>query len=403
MAKKEYKVRRVRDEEDRRTGSADYLTMEEGEKFLGYALFEGDPKEDEPGYFEFIEHWNQAARRSIPCAGDDCIYCEDGDRPRNRAKSLWFVVKDNKGSEVNKVMTFNLNSKLIKLVTELRGEGDKIKGQLFRVSLLDDRGSYSLVPKAGKALPAKEIKEHLKDAPDWEAILTAALKKAMEGVAVARAMDDDDDDPDDEETPAAKKSGKGKGKEKDTEPEPDEDQEWPDDGLDEVEVTVAKVEKEGNWIEVTADGYEDSIKVWTTEGIEFDLSSLDKGDEVTISTGEKDSDGEYVLSAEPETGGGDDPAADDPDESELPDAIEGDVFEIVSMDASESIMDVKNDELEFTLYFIDTVPVDFDDYEEGDKIVVTAEKDTSGDLVATEVPTKKKTGKGGKGGKKKGK
>jgi len=191
--------------------------------------------------------------------------------------------------------------------------------------------------------------------------------------------------------------------------------------LDEEEVTVAKVDKEGNWIEATSDEYDGKVKVWTTDSIEFDLTDLSKGDTVTVSADGPDDDGEYILNAEPETEGAepdddDDDAAKDDGEAEggdLPDAIEDEEFTVTAIDTSESTIDVENDELEleFTLYFLDKGPaskVDFDDYEEGAKIKVSAEKDSQGDMVATEIPevvTEKKSKKSGaktSGGKKKG-
>jgi hypothetical protein len=422
--KQTWAPKRVRSEDERGGGSSDYLTLDEGEKFQGYALFEGDPSQDEPGYYEYMEHWDQASRRSVPCAGDDCPFCEDGDRPRTRAKSLWLVTSTNKGDKLDppELRIFNLNYNLIKQFTEMRGEGDKIKGKLFRVSKLDDRGNHSLVPKAD-TLKASEVKEHLKSsaAPDFDALVTGQLRKAMEGISVSRALDDDDDDDEDEgKKSKSKKSDKGaKDKKKskakaepDDDDDDDDEKEWPDDGLDEATITVKKVEKEGNWIEATSEDYEGVVKVWTTEGIDFDLTDLSKGDEITVTTAAKDDDGEYVLSEEPEAAA--EPEDEDEDEKEdddenesndLPDEIEDEEFEIVSIDIPESTMEVKGEELEFTLYILDTMEIDLDDYEEGDKIKVTAEKDSQGDLVATEVPTKVKAkkdkgGKAAKGGKK---
>lgn len=389
---KEYRPRRVRSEDERSTGNSQYITLtEDGEKFLGYALFEGDPAEDEPGYYEYLEHWDVASRRSIPCPGpDDCPFCEDGDKPKDRAKSLWLVTKDEKGNVFDpaELRIYNLNSILIKQVTEMRSEGDKVKGRLFRVTRTDDRGNYVLMPKT-EALKASEVKEALKDdgVPDFDKMVTATLRKAMDGLSVRRALDDDDDD--DEPRAKKTKTKTSKGKASKNSAEPDTTDEWPAD-LDEETVTVKKADKSGDWIEVEHDDYEGSVKVWTTDDIEFDLTNLGKGDEVTVTATGPDEDGDYILSDEPTTEEPEEPE-EEKEEGDLPDLIEDETFEVVEVDAAESTIEVKSDDLdlEFTLYFLDTgdaAKVDFDDYEPDMKIIVSAEKDSQGDMVATAIP-----------------
>lgn len=391
-----WRPRRVRSE-DERGGSSGFLSLDEGQKFLGYALFAGDPAKDEPGYYEYLQHWDTKTNRSIPCAGDDCPFCEEGDKPRDVALTLWNVLKDERGNELGEngdgeLRIFRANSILIKQLTEMRAEQEKIKGVQFRVTRLDDRGNYMLQPKT-KNLPATQVKELLKskDAPDFDQMVTSQLNKAMEGLSVARAMDDDDDD-----KPAKKKKAKAKAK-----PEPEANGDWPD-SLDEDTVTVKKVAKDGNWIEVESDEYEGTKKVWTTDGIEFDLTDLSKGDEVTLTTGEQDDDEEYILTDEPVTAeeeAEEEDAEEEDDEKgakaaaddELPDSIEDEQFSVVSIDTTNQTIDVKNDDLdlEFTLFFLDKGPaskVDFDDYEEGTVIKIDAEKDSIGDMVATKVP-----------------
>lgn len=387
MASKTWTPRRIRSEDERGSGSSEYMSLDEGEKFLGNALFEGNPAEDETGYYEYLEHWHQGTKRSIPCAGDDCPMCEEGDRPRTRAKSLWLVTKDQKGTELDppKLMTFNLNYNLIKQFTEMRGEGDKIKGRQFRVSKLDDRGNHSLMPKT-EILKATEIKALLKskEAPDFEQAVTGQLRKAMEGFAIARALDDDDEEDEPANTTRAKKAPAKAAKAKKSE-------DWPEEGED-LEVSVMEVDAE-NWIMVGASDYDEDAKVWGT--VDLDLTDLEEGDDITISYITDDEDDKVATAFEkPEAEEPEEetPAkskkkpAPEPDENDLPDEIEDEEFVVVATDASEDTMEVKNDELEFTLYFIEGVNVDMDDYEPGAKIKVSAEKDSIGDLVATEVP-----------------
>jgi len=389
---KEWKPRRVRSEDDR-GGSSGYIQLDEGESFQGYALFEGDPSKDEPGYYEYLEHWVTSPKgHSVPCAGDSCPYCEDGDKPRDRAKSLWLVTRNEKKDELDppELRIFNLNSILIKQITEMRGEGDKIKGKLFRVNRVDDRGNYVLTPK-NESLKADAVKTALKDkdAPDFDKLVTSQLRKAMEGEKLSRELEDDDEDEDEKPKGAKAKGDKKDKKKKETE-------EWPDE-LDEETVTVVSVEEDGNYFTAKHDDYDGEKDIYTTKGIEFDFSDLEEDQEVTVSA-EVDGDGDYILSGEPEVEDEEpeEGKKKDDEDDELPDAIEDEEFEVVSIDANESTIDMKNDDIEFTLYFLDQGPaseVDFDDYSEGDKVTISAEKDSSGDLVATEIPKKKKAKK----------
>lgn len=474
-------VKRIRDEAEYKSGgNSDFIGLDEGEKFLGHFLGTADPKIDDPAFFPYKMHWN--GKTSVPCDDTDCIYCADGDKPRSKAYTLWLVTIDEAGKKLGKpagsgeLRIFDMPVTVIKQFNEMRSEGDKVQGKMFRVSRPDEK-TYVLVPKETKPLSKTQINELVKsdDAPDFEQMLTNKLKKAMEGTAVQRALEDDDDEPAAKSgDKAGKKGGKGKGKAAKEEPETGE---WPDEGLDEVTVTVSEAtEDDGNSIEVTHEDYEGAVKVWTTDDIDFDLSDLSEGGEVTITTGAKDDDGEYVLTAEPEVAGGakkdDDDAPEDiedetfellkvskakktivvehngdelelvggddidlegwkkghmavvsaeydadeetweltaiaePEEEaepakdgdDLPDEIEGAEMEVTEVDEPNSTIDVKDEEYEFTLYFLDTMKVDFDDFSVGDKITVTAEKDRSGDLVATEIPEKVGGKKGGKKG-----
>lgn len=418
MAKsKQWTPKRVRNEEDRNTGSAGFIDLTDGQNFLGYALFDGDPAKDEPGYYEYLQHWVTGAKggRSVPCAGDDCPFCEDGDKPRDVAYTAWLVLKDADGNELNdgegQVLAFRMNSILIKQVTEMRGEDESPKGTLFRVSRLDDRGNYVMSAKPKKPLSAAKVKEVLKESDiDFDAMVTNRLKKAMEGVALARAVDADDDD--DGEDKKAAKGGKKGGKKKE-EPEEPETEEWPAKAK-ELEVTVSSVDDDGNFINVTHDDYDGEALIYTSEKIEFDLTDLEEDQVVTVSY-KSDDDGDFILSAEPEPAEAEDPDEDEKkkedEDNDLPDEIDDEQFEVVSVDGENSTMEVKSDDLdlEFTLYFLDrgkASKVDFDDYEEGTIIKLSAEKDTTGDMVATQVPEvvedekpAKKTAKGGKGGK----
>jgi hypothetical protein len=297
-----YTPRRVTDEEERSKYSSEFIQLDKGEKFIGYALFQGDPKEAEDGYFEYWEHYDPGLGKrgqSVPCAGDDCPYCEDGEKPRNRAKSAWLVTQmGDKKLKEPQVMTFTMGPQIIRQLSELRQEGDKIKGRLFRVSRPEER-EYVVAPKT-ETIKVAEVKEAMKAAPNFEKQLTVTLKRAMERALMSKALDDDDDAPakpkrddDEDEKPKGKK-----GKAAEEEPEDETPAEWPDSLEDEL-VTVGDIDGDGNFFEATSDSYEGAKNVYTTKGIEFDLTDLSEGQSVTISA-TQDSDGDYILDGEPE-------------------------------------------------------------------------------------------------------
>lgn len=384
---KEWKPVRVRSEDERSGGSSDYISLEEGQNFVGYALFEGDPAVDEPGYYEYLEHWHNASQRRIPCAGADCPLCEDGDKPKTRAKTLWLVTKDEKKNVLDPpaLRIFNFNWNIIKVFTEMRAEGDKIKGRSFRISRLDDRGNYAILPKDDK-LTATDVKAHAKakEAPDFEAIVTAQLRKAMEGLAVARAMRDDDDD--DAATPVTDaKGGAKKGKEAPA-PEPEDDPEgWPETAED-LQVTVSEVDEQ-NFILVDHDDYGTGEKVWGTK--KLDLTDLAEGDTIIIDYFTDDENDKVASTFEKQEAPEPADNAEGGSTNDLPDKIEGMELEVTGeCDTQNGTIPVRSEELEtdFLLWVLDTMKPDWDDFTEGVKFTVTAEKDQMGDLVATEMP-----------------
>ena len=364
MAKKEWKPRRVRSEDERGSGSSDYIQLDEGEKFLGYALFAGDPAEDEPGYYEFLQHWVQTGKggRSVPCAGDDCPFCEDGEKPRDVANTLWLVTKDEKGNDLGdgELRIFKANSIVIKQLTEMRSEDDPIYGIQFRVSRMDDRGNYVLQPKP-KKLTKSQVKEALKDGPDFDAMVTSQLRKAMEGVAVARALDDDDDD--EEEKKSSKKKDKGKAAKESKSKSKD----WPDE-LDEEEVEVVSVDDDGNFFTAKSESYKGTKDIYTNDDIEYDLTDLSEGDTVTVTTGEMDGEGDYILSAEPEVDGGG--GGDDDEHPELEDAT----VTITKVSKKNNSITVEDEDDNETI-LVGAEDDMFEDYTKGEVVVVSAEWD----------------------------
>lgn len=395
MAKKQWEVARVRDEAERKSGSSDFISLDEGEKFLGYFLGEGDPKIDDPAYFEYKTHWT--GKTSVPCAGENCPLCEEGDRPRTKAMTLWLVLIDPAGSKLGpdgegELRIWDMSISVIKQLTELRGEDEKLKGRLFRASRPDEK-TYMLLPKT-ESLTATQVKALLKsdNAPDFEQLLTTKLRKAMEGVAVARALEDDDDDapnPGGKKAPA-KAAGKGKAAaaEEPDDDTPDAPEDMPEEAAG-LEVTVNSVDDENFiWVEL---GDNDPVQVWGTADV--DVTDLEAGQVIAI-TYVTDDDDDFVLTDDPEISDTEPEA--ESDTGDLPDEIDNIEFAVVTVNEQEQTIDVEGEDLSFTLYFLDKGPaskVDFEDYSEGDKILVTAEKDSMGDMVATVVPEKAEAAK----------
>jgi hypothetical protein len=404
-----WKPRRVQSEDERKVSGGKYIKLAEiGDKFLGYPIFDGDVTKDEPGYYEFFEHWLTAGKgQSVPCAGEDCPLCEDDVPVKRRANTLWWVVEDEKGDKPGEdgegeLRTWTINSIVIDSLADIRSD-DKVMGRLFRVKRTDDRGNYSLLPKPD-TLAKSVVKDLLKsdDVPDYEDQITKKLNRAMEGLAISRAVEDNDDDDDDEKPAAAKSKSNGgkKGKASGKAAKEKAKEEWPDT-LEDVEVVVTDVEKKGNYFTAVTEEYEDSADIYTTEGIEFDFTDLAEGQLVTVSA-TKDDDGDYILDGEPEVAAAE---GDEDGDDNLPDEINETEFEVVSVNADAQTLTLTDGEITFDLFFLDRGPaseIDFDDYKEGAKIIVSAEKDTSDDMVANVIPTvvKEKKAAAKKGGKK---
>jgi hypothetical protein len=369
-----------------------------GDDFKGYALFVPDPElEDNPGYFEYFDHWDTKGNSYIPCAGDNCPFCKAGDRPSTRAKTLWYVDDE--------VKIFTLNWSMINEFADMLSEEEVIQGVLFRIKRLDDRGKYRITPK-NDTMTKKDLKKLLEsdDLPDLEDITTANLRRQLEDMDVSDAMEDDDDEDEPETKPKARR-----GKAKDEEPEEEENE---GEDLEDEDVTVTKVSKAKE--QITVEDEEDESYV--IEIGENDIGDFKKGMEITVSTDYDSDDDEHTLTdwseqgEEPEE---EDEKEDDDKDDDLPDKIKNAEMEVTDVNAEDETLGVKNDDYEFTLFFVDegeASEVDFGDYDEEDIVVVNAIKDEDGDMVATKVPEKPKKSKAKgakktaakKGGKKKG-
>jgi hypothetical protein len=365
-------VRRVTSIDDR--NRSQFLTLPKvGDDFQGIALFDPDPElSDNFGYFEYFDHWDVKNNSYVPCAGPDCPFCRVGDRPSTRAKTLWFIDDE--------VKIFTLNWSMINEFSDMLSEEEPVLGYEFKIRRLDDRGKYRISPKSGK-MTKKQLGELLGDdnVPDLEDLVTAQLRRALEDSDVAAAMEADDDDDDDaDEAPKARR-----GKAKDEEPEEEAEV------LEDETVTITSVSKAKETIKVEGDNLDDELLIYSGK----DTEDLKRNMEIVI-TAAVDNDGDWVLDSWSEVGDEPEEEAEEPEgEGDLPADIADEEFEIVSVDADEETLDVKNDEFEFTLYFLeegDAADVDFDDYEDGDTVVISAVKDRDGDMVATTIPEKPK-------------
>jgi hypothetical protein len=406
---KPFVPRRIRNEDERSSFSSDYIQLAEGEKFYGYALFNGDPKQDEPGYYEYQEHYDPGLGKrgsSVPCNTNDCVYCEAGDRPKTRAKTLWLITQiGDKKLKTPELRIWNANFFVINTLTTMRNEGDPIMGRLFRVVRADDRGTYVFDRREVKPLTKSEIKTTLEKAPDFEAMLTAQGKRVYDKLAAEQLYAEDDEDEQEEtpaprssrsQAPAGRRSAKGavaepeQAEEEEETEQPEEEsepEEMPEEAEDEL-VVVRRVYTRGaqkNMMSVSHEAYGD-FDVWGTS--EINITQLEAGDELLISW-YTDEEGDVVLLDDPKDAG---EVADGGEASELPHEIENEVFVVTAVNEDEESLDVENDELglSFPLYFMQGLQIEWGDYEPGTKIKVTAEQDSYGTMVATDVPEKVK-------------
>jgi hypothetical protein len=365
---KNLQVRQIKTKEERKSGNL-FLRLKTDEKFKGNALFEMNPEATKnPGYYEYLEHYDNSNNTYVPCTGEDCYMCELGDNPSGKALTLWhFPDEDAK----DQLKVFKLNGFLIRDFTEIEEEEGGVKGRLFRVKRLSDRGEYRATPQADKPLKAGEIKELLKEAPDFEEMVLKQAKNAFQAhkasAALEDADDDDDEDDDDEEVENKTKGGKAKDKKAKDEPEDDDDDDDDDDEDDDED--------------------------------ENDDDSDDDDDDDDDSDDDDDDDDDDSDD--------DDDDDDDEDESEDSESVEkvkatvkstnekDETITLVELEGKKNVKAWVGQDLE----------VDFDKVEKGSEITLDATKDDEGDWILTAVKVAKGGGKGkggkGKGGKKK--
>jgi hypothetical protein len=407
-------VRRVRSVEDRNAGRGQFITLKQtNDQFVGFALFKPDPElDDNPGYFEYFEHYTPATGY-FPCIGDDCPLCAEGDNPSTRAKTLWLVPNDNKEMDADDaiVKVFTMNWSVIQEFADLHADDETILSRAFRIKRLEGNGKYAVRPKPEK-LKAPQVKAALKDAPDLEQLATKQAARVMEDLDTAEAMEADEDKAEEKATAKQSSTSKAKKGKPAEEPEPETGEDFDPEEAKEFagEVTVKKLNK--SKLILTVETGDVSFDVYLIEGGDFDIEDYNKDDTLYIEAA-KDEDGDFIASVvtnaeepaeEPEPG----------DEGDEPELFEGDDFDgkvtVVSVNSENDTLTVKTeDDKTFELYFLgegededgnDWSNLDLDDFSEDEEIVVVAERDGEGDMLASKFPAKAKGKKAAAGAKK---
>ncbi len=343
-------IRRIRTKKDRSSGVSLFTRLKTDEWFKAYALFSPDPElADNPGWFEYVEHYDNSNQMYVPCTGEDCYMCQLGENPSGRALSVWYF-PDN--SEKEKLKILKANGWMIRDFMEIDDEEGGVLGRRFRVKRLSDRGEYRVTPQADKPLLKRQIKELLSEIPDLEAMMTKqaeqAIKKAHAVAALSEDDDDTDDDDDEDEDEEQPKARRGKPKVKAEEPEEEEDE---DDEEEEEE--------------------------------EDDEDEEDENDE------EDETDDEDEEEDEDEEDDEDDEDADEDEEDEDSASLNGEKFVVVSVSEKDETITVKVDGKNTKLWLGEGVEADWDVVKKGTEIIVDAVKDSEGDLVVTSLTAKK--------------
>jgi hypothetical protein len=306
-------VRRVKSKEDRKRPSV-FLRLKTDENFKAHAMFEPDPElDDNPGYFEYYDHYDNQANAYVPCAGDMCPFCHANDNPSTRALTVWYF-PDAKKDEQLKVFTANYST--INTLADESEDEDGILGKMLRIRRLDDRGSYRVKSLSDKPLTKTEIKSVMKQVDDLNlpGMVDRQLQIQMERLKAIEALEDDDDEDEDEPRP----KGKGKAIVEDVEEEDEEEDEEEEEDEDEAEEEEDEEEEEeeeeedepgeisGSFEVVKLNEAEETVdlkdweggklKMWFGEGVGFDADVIKKGTTAIVEA-LQDDEGDWVITS----------------------------------------------------------------------------------------------------------
>lgn len=339
-----YSIRRVNTKEDRRRPSV-FMRLKTDESFKGIALFEPDPGlKDNPGYFEYYDHYDKQGNSYVPCAGDKCPFCAANDNPSTRALTVWYFA--DAADKKDQIKVFTMNYSTINDISDESEEEEGLVGKTVRIKRLSDKGDYKVRVVSAKPLTKKQLatamnllEEKFEDG--LEGLVERQLAAQMERLKALDALDDDDDDEDDEEeTPKARRgreivdeSDDDEDDDEDEEDEEDEDEEADEDedeedeeesdededeeeesDEDEDDEDEDEEETEAEEEEILDGSYEvqvvnkndeiltlkdkdgEKIKAWVGEGVNPDYDKAVKGALVKIKA-EKDDEDDWIITA----------------------------------------------------------------------------------------------------------
>src|SRR5580765_3700093 len=309
------KIRTVRSREERKRPSV-FLRLKADESFRGVALFEPDPeaaeKGENPGYYEYYDHFDKAGNTYVPCSGEDCPFCAANDSPSTRALTAWYFPEAPDTKDQIKLFTMNFST--VEALTDEAEEEDGIQGKKIRIKRLDDRGNYRIKVLPDKPLTKKQQTELLKRLEDellqgngMEGLVVSQLKRQIERLKALDLLEDDDsdDDEDEDETPKSKtRTRRGK-----PAPEPEDEEEEEDDEEDEEEseeegapekitagvFTIVKINRKDEIFDLSSDEHGE-LRTWLGDGLDVDYETIKKGATVVVDAAQ-DEEGDLILTS----------------------------------------------------------------------------------------------------------
>lgn len=327
------------------------MRLKADESFKGYALFEPDPEaENNPGYFEYYDHYDKQGNTYVPCSGEDCPFCAANDNPSTRALTVWYF--PDAGDKKDELKIFTMNFSTINEITDESDEEGGVHGKKVRIRRMDDRGSYRVRILPDKPLTKKQqtdllkrLDEEILNGNGLEGMVLSQLKRQLERLKAIDALEaDDDDTEEDEEEETTPKARRGKSAPVEEE---DEDEEEADEETDEED--------------------------------EEDEEEADEDDE----SDEEESEEEDEDEEEPEA------------ESDEPEEIKAGVYEVLKIQKRDEIFDLtdtSSGEI-VKMWLGDGVEVDYDTVVKGATVVVDAATDEEGDWIITSIKLKPKRGR----------
>jgi len=329
------------------------MRLKTDESFRAYALFEPDPGlEDNPGYYEYYDHWDAQGNQYVPCAGERCPFCTANLNPSTRALTAWYFPEA--GDVKDQIKLFTMNFGTINDTSDESEEEDGILGKQLRIKRLSDKGDYKVkVTTASKPLTKAQLKKAMAlleerfDSMNIETLqdhVNRTLKAQMERLKALDALEDDDDEDDEDEVDVPKaRRGKPKAEIAEEEDEDDEDEEEDEDETDDEE-----------------------------------SEDEDEEDEDEDETEDEDEEEE------------DEDEEDEDEEEDEQTEISGGVYEVVKTDERNEKFDLKNDDGKITVWLGQGIDVDYDEIAKGVSVVIDAQLDAEGDWVITAIDLEEK-------------